>query len=71
MSVAAIAEGRRPSAASAALLPTALADLRADFDELLSLCRGAEAKLAETAVELDSAGLREPTRRLLLGELEA
>jgi cystathionine beta-lyase/cystathionine gamma-synthase len=69
--VAATAEGRRPSAASAALLPTAVADLRADFDELLFLCRGAEAKLAETAVELGAAGLREPTRRLLLGELDA
>lgn len=71
MSVAATAADPPPSAASARLLATALADLAADFGELLFLGGSAEAKLAETRSELRAAGLHEPTRRLLLGELDA
>ncbi len=49
---------REPVAAfpySATLLAEALADLRADFDELLFLVRSAEAELAATAADLDEA----------------
>jgi cystathionine beta-lyase/cystathionine gamma-synthase len=51
------------------LLAAALADLREDFDELAFLCRSAQAKLAETEIELAAAGLHEPTRELLLRQL--
>lgn len=47
----------------------ALADLDADFDELLFLCRGAEATLIEAAHEIATAPLHEPTRRLLTRQL--
>jgi cystathionine gamma-synthase len=69
VSVTAIADGRRGSAASTGLLAAALVDLRADFDERLFLCRGAEAKLAAAELELGAACLHEPTRRLLMRQL--
>ena len=40
--------------ASGGLVAEALIDLRADFDELLFLCHGAEAELEEARVELDA-----------------
>ena len=71
MSLAATAADPPPSATSARLLAAALADLAGDFGELLFLGRSAEAKLAATRSEVRAAGLREPTRRLLLGEFDA
>jgi cystathionine beta-lyase/cystathionine gamma-synthase len=59
------------SAASDALLVEALADLREDFDELLFLCRSADAELVEAGVELDAALVRGPTRELLAQQLRA
>jgi cystathionine beta-lyase/cystathionine gamma-synthase len=47
------------------LLDEALADLGADFEELLFLARSGEAELAEAADELARARLRVPTRELL------
>lgn len=49
----------------------ALEDLAADFDELRSLCRGAEATLAETSAELESASLQARTAELLSRQLAA
>jgi cystathionine beta-lyase/cystathionine gamma-synthase len=48
-----------------ALLAAAVADLDADFEELLFLVRGAEAGLAEAADELARATLHAGTRELL------
>ncbi|RDI73917.1 Cystathionine beta-lyase/cystathionine gamma-synthase [Gaiella occulta] len=55
----------RPPAASGGLLAAALADLRVDFDQLLSLCRSAEADLEAAEVELGAVALHEATRELL------
>lgn len=71
MSVRAIARLPPASAASDALLVEALDDLRADFDELLFLCRSADAELVEASVELDAALVRGPTRELLTRQLRA
>ena len=68
MSAVAI-RGRPRLAAARGLLEEALADLGADFDELLFLARSAEAGLAEAARELDEAILHEGTRQLLTREL--
>ncbi len=70
VSVSALAAGTRPSAAvSWPLLAEALADLRADFEELLFICRSADATLDEAAFELAAAPLQGRTRDLLLQEL--
>ena len=50
-------------------LSEALVDLEADFDELLYLCRSAEAELVEAAGGLDAASLRGDTRELLRREI--
>lgn len=52
-------------AASRRLITAALADLGADFDELLFLARSAESELDEAALELARASLQHPTRELL------
>jgi cystathionine beta-lyase/cystathionine gamma-synthase len=57
-------------AAREPLLAAALADLEADFDELLFLARSAEAGLAEAADELARASLHTRTRELLSREHE-
>ena len=44
--------------------------MAADFGELLCLCGGAGAKLTQAAAEFGAAGLGEPARLLLLGELD-
>lgn len=65
------ATAARPRRRAAPLLAAALADLRADFDELLFLCRGADAELAAAGPELDSASVRRRTRELLARQLRA
>jgi cystathionine beta-lyase/cystathionine gamma-synthase len=57
-----------PSRATAA---AALADLTADFEELLFVARSAEAELAEVASDLVHASLGDRTRELLTRELAA
>jgi len=52
-------------------LRASIADLQADFDELLFLCRNAEAELAEAADQLDAASLLADTRDLLRRQLSA
>ena len=52
-------------------LAEALADLGADLDELLFLCRNGKAELAEARLELEAGALHAPTRELLLGQLAA
>jgi hypothetical protein len=69
VSAPAIAVRRRRSASSVGLLAAALADLDADFDELLFLCRSAEAELVQAAVELDAASLHARTGDLLARQL--
>ncbi len=59
---------RRRSAAHG-LFSAALADLSADFEELLFLTRSAEAELDEACFELARALLHERTRELLIGQL--
>ena len=71
MSVPAISGRQLASARSDALLVEALADLSADFDELLFLCCSAYAELVEASVELDAASMRGPTRELLAHQLRA
>ena len=61
---------RADDATSEPLLVAALADLGADFEELLFLARSAEAELAEAAEELAQACLPEPTRALLREQSE-
>ena len=56
-------------AARAGLLALALADLEADFDELLFLCDSAEAELREAVVDLDAASLHAGTSNLLTRQL--
>ena len=68
MSAVAI-RGRPRLAADRGLLAKSLADLGADFGQLLFLARSADAGLAEAARELDEAVLHERTRRLLTREL--
>ncbi|HEV8686625.1 MAG TPA: PLP-dependent transferase [Gaiellaceae bacterium] len=70
MSGAAIAQERRPETAPRALVAAALADLRADFDELAFHCRSGGATLAATEADLAAAVLEERTRDLLSGQLE-
>jgi cystathionine beta-lyase/cystathionine gamma-synthase len=68
VSVTAIAA--RPRATeSAGLVAAALADLTADFEELLFLARSAEEELADAALELGRASLRKLTRALIAREL--
>ena len=71
MAVSALAApaGTSVVAAQRPLLAEALDDLCSDFDELLHLCRSADAKLEGAALELTAASLLEPTRELLLCEL--
>src|SRR2546428_8837478 len=52
------ASARRTAVPEDALVSEALADLRADFDELLFLVRSADASLALAAAELTEAGDR-------------
>lgn len=59
------------SAVPRGLLGAALADLQADFDELLFVSRSAEAELVEAGVELDAASLFGDTSDLLKGQLAA
>jgi hypothetical protein len=54
-----------PLRAAPRVLSEALADLQADYDELLFLCRGAEARLAEVVAKLDAASLHRDTRESL------
>jgi hypothetical protein len=56
---------RSRAAAASWILVAALADLCADFDELLFLGRSATAKLDEAEVELGAASLHDSTRELL------
>jgi cystathionine beta-lyase/cystathionine gamma-synthase len=58
-------------AAQEELLPDALDDLRAGFDELLVLVRDAEATLAAAADDLETADVRAPTLELLLAQILA
>jgi cystathionine beta-lyase/cystathionine gamma-synthase len=67
--VLATAPGR--TVAAPGLVGDALADLRVDLDELSFLCDGALSRLAQARLELGSAVLHGPTRKLLLGELAA
>lgn len=53
------------------LLGVALADLRADFEELLFLCQSAQRTLAEAGVELGGASVHEATRELLQRQFAA
>lgn len=69
MGAPAIAAGRRRAVTRAGVLAAAVADVRADLEELLFLCRSATARLAEAEVELGAAGLHERTRDLLLRQL--
>jgi len=71
VTVSATVEARGDAAPSVDLAEVAVADLQADVGELIFLCRDAEAKLAEAAVDLRAAALHERTRRLLLGEVES
>ena len=71
MSVPAIACRLGPRAVRGGLLAVALADLSADFDQLLFLCRGADAALGEADVDLAAASLHEPTRQLLLAQIRS
>ena len=57
-------------AAREPLVMTALADLTADFEELLFLARSADAELVEAERELSTACLRPRTHGLLGAELE-
>jgi cystathionine beta-lyase/cystathionine gamma-synthase len=57
-------------AVRAPLLPAAVADLRADLEELLFVVRSAETELARSADELARASLRPPTRELLARQHE-
>jgi cystathionine beta-lyase/cystathionine gamma-synthase len=59
------------SAAGVGRLAAALADLNADFGELLFLCRSAEAELAQAAVELEAVPLHARTGDLLARQLVA
>jgi cystathionine beta-lyase/cystathionine gamma-synthase len=64
VSVASAARRHQPSA-TAGLLACALADLEADFGELLLLCDGGQAKLAALDADLADACLSARTRELL------
>jgi cystathionine beta-lyase/cystathionine gamma-synthase len=67
---AAATAGRPVRTASDGLLTAALADLGADFEELLFLVRSADAELAEAGCELARASLPVRTRELLTRQLE-
>ena len=69
MSAAATAT-RAHGAAYEPLLAAAVADLRADFEQLLFLARSADAQLVEAGDELARASLREGTRELLTRQHE-
>lgn len=69
MTTSAIGVGARRPAAQGGLLAAALADLRADFDQLLYLCSSAEVELDTAEVELGVAALHESTRGLLTRQL--
>jgi cystathionine beta-lyase/cystathionine gamma-synthase len=69
MSARATGGGAPRLSASVGPLVVALADLRADFEQLLYLCRSADTELAAAEVELRAAGLREVTRDLLVRQL--
>ena len=71
MSAPATASGPHGSAASGRQLAAALADLRADIEELRFLCRSAETALARTGAELGAGSLHEATRELLLRQVAA
>jgi cystathionine beta-lyase/cystathionine gamma-synthase len=71
--VSAVAAARSlPAEAPPVLVAEALVDLHADFDELLFLCRSADAELEEADIELDAlrASLHGPTRELLARQLQ-
>ena len=71
MTVAEAAHGPRPSGAPRRLLAASLADLDEDLEELLFLCRSAEAALDEAEGELSAARLHSATRDRLTGEFAA
>lgn len=59
----------RRSTEAVELFAAALADLHGDFEELLFLCRGADAELLEATVELGAASLHAETDDLLARQL--
>jgi cystathionine beta-lyase/cystathionine gamma-synthase len=69
VTASAIGAGARHSAARGGLHAAALDDVRADLDQLLYLCRSAEAELDAAEVELDGAALHGATRELLARQL--
>ena len=71
MRTPASARSSGPCAALREPLNESLADLQADFAELLFLCRSAEAELVEAAVEIDAASLFGDTRDLLRCQISA
>jgi cystathionine beta-lyase/cystathionine gamma-synthase len=65
VSAAAIAGRPRRRGRSVGLAAAALVDLRDDFEELLFVCRSAEAELFEAAVDIEAASLHVATSELL------
>src|SRR5215218_8131486 len=66
---ATVAASCRSAAVSPGLPAEALADLRSDFDELLYLCRDADGKLGDAALDLAAGSLHVATRDLLQRQL--
>jgi cystathionine beta-lyase/cystathionine gamma-synthase len=70
VSVGAIAEQPRAASVPSTLLAAAIADLRADLDELAFLCHSAQTALADAETELAATALQPRTHTLLSGQLD-